>query len=112
MRITNTSGGRVGYVSFDISDSEVSSVVVLKVTPAVGYELVATPTDVDVEVQARETASGDPFVDIGASPIDLSSYTPETPVNFDFRTVAGSPLTDVRRVAIFVAVQSQGVAGW
>jgi hypothetical protein len=111
-RITNTNGKRIGYLNFDLSDGESSGVVVLNVVPAVGYELVASPTDADVEIQARETGSGDPFVDIGASPIDLSAYTPETPVQFDFKAVAAATLTDVRRVAIFLAVSSQQAAGW
>jgi hypothetical protein len=99
-------------MAFDLSDGEASGVVVLRVLPAVGYSLKASPGDGDIEIQARETGSGDPFVDIAASPIDLSSYTPETPQNFDFRAVAASPLTDVRRVSMFIGVVSQGAAGW
>jgi hypothetical protein len=111
-RITTTTGKRVGYLSFDLSDGEVSSAVVLSIVPAIGYQLQATPTDADYEIQARETGSGDPFQDIGATPIDLSAYTPETPVDFDFRVTAGSPLVDVRRVSARLEVISKGAKGF
>jgi hypothetical protein len=112
MTITDSAGNRVGYCAFDLSDGQSSGVVVLRVTPADGHSLKATPADADVEIQSRETGSGDPFVDIGASPLDLSSYTPGTPVNFDFKAVAADPLAGVRRVVIYLGVISQGAANW
>jgi hypothetical protein len=112
MRITNTNGKRIGYLSFDLSDNETSSTVVLRVIPAVGFQLQALPVDVDVEIQARENGTADPFVDLATSPIDLSGYTPETPIDFDIRAVAGSPLVDVRRAALHIAVVSEGAAAW
>lgn len=111
-RVLNTSGGRVGYLAVDLSDGETSGVFVLRIVPASGYFLKAVPADADFEIQARETGSGDPFVDIAAAPIDLSSYAAETPVNFDFRVVAGSPLVDVRRAVASIAIASQEAAGW
>lgn len=111
-RITDTDGNRIGYVAFDLSDGESSGVMVLSVRPAVGYSLKASPVDPDLQIQARETGSGDPFVDIGASPIDLSSLTPETPVDFDFKAVAADPLEGVRRAAITISVISQGSVNW
>lgn len=102
----------MGYLSFDVSDGEVSSTVVLSITPGINYLLKVSETDPDFEVQARESGSGDPFVDIGATPINLSSHTPETPVDYDFRIVTNSPLIDVRRVAVHLAVSSDGAAGW
>jgi hypothetical protein len=110
-RIQSTNGKRVGYLAFDLSDGETSGVVVLRVLPATGYSLQAD-ADVDVEIQARENGTADPFVDLATSPIDLSGYTPETPVDFDIRAVAGSPLVDVRRVAINLSVASAGAAAW
>jgi hypothetical protein len=112
MRITDTTGNRISYMAFDLSDGESSSVIVLRITPAAGFFLSASPGDADVEIQARETSSGDPFVDLATAPIDLASYTPETPVNFDLKVVAATPLTGVRRVVLFIAVTSSGAAGW
>jgi hypothetical protein len=111
MRITATTGKRIGLLSWDLSDNEISSVVVLRIIPAVNYKLQAIPTDLNVQLQARETGSGDPFVDIGATPIDLSGHVPEVAVSYDFRAVAGA-LTDVRRVAIRIQVVSNGSAAW
>lgn len=111
-RITNTNGKRVGYLNYDLSDNETSATIQLRITPADGFSLKASPGDDDVQIQAREASSGDPFTDIAATPIDLSGYTPETPVNFDFRAVANSALVDVRRLALFIAVTSNKSAGW
>ena len=111
-RISSTTGRRVGYVAFDLSDGESSAVVVCLVNPGDGYALRATPADVDVQIHARETGSGDPFVDIKASPIDLSGYTPDVPVQFDFKAVAAGALTDVRRVAVFIGVYFEQQSHW
>lgn len=111
-RLTTTDGKRVGYVSWDLSDNETSGITVLRVVPADGFFLKSSPADGDVQVQARETGSGDPFVDIAATPIDLSSLTPETPVNFDFKAVVQGSLTDVRRLVMFVGVTTQSAADW
>lgn len=111
-RLTNTSSGRIGYITADLSDNEQSDVIVLRVIPADGFFLKAAPADGDVQLQARKTSSGDPFQDIVASPIDLSSLTPETPQNYDFKIVAAASLTDVRRVAMFLGVTNQSAASW
>lgn len=111
MLITDANGVRLGYVNFDLSDNEISEVMVILVTPAAGYFLSATPEDSDVEIQARETSSGDPFVDLSTS-LDLSSYPPGTPVSFDLRVVAGDDLANVRRVTIWLAVTTSSAARW
>lgn len=111
-RVLNTSGGRVGYLAVDLSDDEVSNTFVLRILPAAGHFLKAVPADADFEVQARETGSLDPFVDIAATPIDLSGFPAEVAQNFDFRVVANSPLVDVRRAVVSIAVTNQGAAGW
>jgi hypothetical protein len=110
-RLLTTTGKRISLLSFDLSDGETSDVAVLRVIPAVGFQLISD-SDGDVEIQARENGTADPFVDIAASPIDLDGYTPETPVDFDVRAVAADPLVDVRRVALLIAVQSKGAAAW
>lgn len=111
-RLTTTDGKRPGYICWDLSDNEESGVMVLRVTPADGFFLKASPADGDVEIQARETGSGDPFVDIASTPIDLSGLTPETPVNFDFKAVVQGSLTDVRRLTAFIGVTTQSAADW
>lgn len=111
-RLTTTDGKRIGLLNWDLSDNETSSVVVLRVVPADGFFLKASPADGDVQVQARETGSGDPFVDLAASPIDLSALTPETPVNYDFRAQVQGSLTDVRRLTAFIGVTTQSAADW
>lgn len=111
-RITNINDSPLTFLNFELSDNEISGVVQVRIVPANRYLLKVSPTDADVEVQAREHGSGDPFVDIGASPIDLSSYAPETPVDFDLRAVASSSLVGVRRVVAYLSVSSNGAAGW
>lgn len=110
LRLTDTTGARLGYVALDLSDGETSEVFQVRVVPAEDYFLKATPSDPDVEIQARRGA--DAFVDIAASPIDLSGLTEDVPVNFDVRAVAGSPLVDVRRLVISLAVARQNPALW
>jgi len=111
-RISNTNGKRVGYVAWDLSDDEVGATIVLRVLPTANYRLEATPVDLDCQIQARENGTADPWVDIGVTPIQLSGYTPEVWQAFDFRAVALSPLVDVRRVAIFLGVVSNGAVAW
>jgi hypothetical protein len=112
MRITNTNGKRIGYISYDLSDGETGPTIVLRVVPASGFVLRASPSDDDVLIQARENGSGDPFTDIEGTPTDLSSYPDDVPVNFDLRAVASSPLVDVRRLALYVSVTKSGPAAW
>lgn len=111
MRITNTSGKRIGYISYDLSDGETGATIVLRVIPAGGLVLRASPADADVIIQARENGSGDPWTDIEDTPIDLSGYTEEIPIDFDFRAVAGI-LTDVRRLAIYISTTKSSSANW
>jgi hypothetical protein len=111
-RITNTSGKRIGYISYDLSDGETGPTIVLRVTPDDGFVLRASPADPDVVVEARENGSGDPWTDIEDTPIDLSGYPPGEPVDFDLRARAGSPLVDVRRLALYVSVTQSAAADW
>jgi len=112
MRITNVNEKPLSLLQFDLSDGQSSPVVQVRVVPADRYSLKATPVDAAYQVQARESLSGDPFVNIATSPIDLSSYPPETPVNFDVKVVAGSPLVGKRTAVAYLSVGSNGVAGW
>ena len=85
----------------------------LKVRPAIGYSLKAAPADASVQIQARKNGTADAFVDLAASPIDLSALPPEVGVNYDFRAVViAATLVDVRRLAIFLSVTSAGAVGW
>lgn len=111
MRLTDSAGNKIGYLPVDLSDGEETDVFVLTVTPADGFTFLATPSDADVQIQARETGSGDPFVDLSTG-IELSSYTPETSVDFDVKVVADDPLTGIRRVVIYLAVTNSEAAGW
>jgi hypothetical protein len=111
-RITTISGKRVIIPGIDLSDGETSATFQLRITPADGFSLKASPSDVDVQIQARENGSGDPFTDIATSPIDLSGYTPETPVHFDVRAVASGSLVDIRRLALHIAVTKSAAANW
>jgi hypothetical protein len=109
-RLTNTDGSRIGLLQFDMSDGEISGTVVLRVLPNTGYRLQADDDD-DLILEARENGSGDPWTDLSTG-IDLSSYPENVPVDFDLRCTAGNPLTDIRRVALHIAVVSQGAAAW
>jgi hypothetical protein len=112
MRITNANGKRIGYISYDLSDGETGPTIVLRVVPASGFVLRASPSDDDVLIQARENGSGDPWTDIEDTPIDLSGYTEEISIDFDFRAVAAAELADVRRLALYVSVTKSGPAAW
>jgi hypothetical protein len=111
MRIFNTNDEMIGYIPVDLSDGE-NKTFVLRIIPADGFFLKATPGDDDVTISARENGTADPFVDINDSPIDLSGYTPETAVDFDIKVAAGSPLNGIRRFVLNVAVSMSSAAGW
>jgi hypothetical protein len=112
LRITSTSGKRIGYICYDLSEGETGATIVLRVIPADGLVLRASPADADVIIQARENGSGDPWTDIEDTPIDLSGYTEEIPIDFDFRAVAAAELIDVRRLALYVSVTGSAPAQW
>ena len=110
LRITDTDGARIGYVAIDLSDGETSATFQVRVLPADGYFLKASPSDADFEIQAR-TGMG-AFADIAASPIDLSGFPADVPVTFDVRAVAADPLVDVRRLVVNLAVVKSTPAAW
>jgi hypothetical protein len=109
-RIATAGNKRVGYIRFELSDSEESAIWTLNVTPGVKigakYKLTAT-TDDDVALFARLNGSGDPFTDLTATPIDLSGFPPDEAILFDFKAVAGAPIVDVRRVAMEILLTNR-----
>jgi hypothetical protein len=111
MRIFNTDDQMIGYIPVDLSDGE-NKTFVLRIIPADGFFLKATPGDDDVTISARENGTADPFIDINDSPIDLSAYTPEIPVDFDIKVAAGLPLNGIRRFVLNIAVSMSSAAGW
>jgi hypothetical protein len=112
MRITNTNNKRIGLISYDLSEGENGATIVLRVIPADGLVLRASPADADVIIQARENGSMDAWTDIEDTPIDLSGYTEEIPIDFDFRAVAAAELIDVRRLALWISVTGSAPALW
>lgn len=99
---TDTAGAKLSLVPFDVDEGETTPVFVARVPCHAGRTLAADP-DAGLTVEARPTASGDPFVDIAAAPYDLTPFDGET-VSFDFRLTAGavsdsSPLQAVIRLA-------------
>lgn len=112
MRIKNTNDSTLSFLNFDLSDSEISSVVQVRVVPADRYMLKVAPVDADFSVFARENGTMDPWIDIGLNPIDLSGYPEDVPANFDLKVAAAATLTGIRRLVAFLSVSSDGAAGW
>jgi hypothetical protein len=99
---TDTAGRALSFVPFEVDEGETTPVFVARVPCHAGRTLAARP-DAGLTVEARPTASGDPFVDIAATPYDLTPFDGLT-VSFDFRLTAGavaalSPLEAVIRLA-------------
>lgn len=111
-RIANADpdNSRIGYIRFELSDNEESAVWRLNITPGFqlgsGYKLTATSDD-DVALYARLNDSGDPFTDLAANPIDLSGFPPDEAILFDFKAIAGTPLVDIRRVALQIQLTNR-----
>lgn len=86
--ITDINGNPLSSISFPLNESTESAVLVGLVRVAgPGLYLACRSDGGPAVVMARKTGSGDPFVDIAATPIDLTPYDGDTPA-FDFKVVA------------------------
>jgi hypothetical protein len=86
--ITDTAGVPLTAVNLSLAAESDSTVLVGRVACAAGLYL-AGSSEGAAQVLARRTGSGDSFVDLAVSPIDLSPHAGET-VSFDFKVHAGS----------------------
>lgn len=66
--------------------------------------------DARMTITARVTGVGS-YVNINATPLDLSGMAPGT-TGFDIKVTANSPIVGLERVPLYVAVSTQGPAGW
>lgn len=99
---TDTAAAPLSFVPVEVDEGETTPVFVARVPAAAGFVLEAAP-DSGLSVEARPTGSGEPFVDIAATPYDLTPFDGLN-VSFDFRITAGavaadSPLQAVVRLA-------------
>lgn len=99
--ITDTADNSLLYVNLRLDEGADSVVIVARIPCKSGLKL-ATNSDGRASVLARRTGSGDPFVNIATSPIDLTPYD-GTNTDFDFKVHAGS-VTGLERVALPVRV--------
>ncbi|MGB8509681.1 MAG: hypothetical protein WCD76_14945 [Pyrinomonadaceae bacterium] len=86
--ITDTNGAPLTAVNLSLAAESDSAVLVGRVPCAAGLYL-ASSSESAAQVRARRTGSGDAFVDLAVSPIDLSPHAGET-VSYDFRIHAGN----------------------
>lgn len=106
---TDEDGNNIGHIAYDLTSGETSSVFVATVTAAAGRAL-RSGTHAALQLQARETGSGDPYVNL-TDGIDLTPYAPGS-AQFDIRAVAQSVVGRVR-ASVFIGVQdAQSAAGW
>lgn len=99
---TDSLGSALGAVPIQVDEGATTPVFVALVPAAAGRTLEASP-DAGLSVEARPTGSGLSFVNIAATPYDLTPFDGLT-VAFDFRITAGavsadSPLQAVVRLA-------------
>jgi hypothetical protein len=95
-------GDPLTFVQLEVDEGETAPVVVVFVPATAGFVLAADP-DAGLTVEARPTDSGEAFVDLAATPYDLTPFDGEQ-VAFDFRVSAGavspsSPLQAVVKIA-------------
>jgi len=119
-RITTTDGKRIGYLTCDLDNGEVSESFLVHIsltaeaTVGDGFFFKASPTDADVLIEARHYPPG--FAELWqnlASPgIDLSGDVTE--FDFEIRVTAADPLSGdgLRRIVEYLAVTSNGAAQW
>ena len=108
--ITDSSGRTIGYFPFDLVAGVDSPVFVLLITPQALTKLQGEASG-NMVIKARKTGSGNAFVDIHASPIDLNSLPPGVPVSYDVK-ITPSAISGVVHDALSMAVTSAGGAGW
>jgi hypothetical protein len=101
-QITDTGGAPLIYINLTLEAAHDSVVIVGRVPCRAHQFLTASPSLSAASVLARRTGSGDPFVDLGSAPVDLTPYDGTT-VSFDFK-VRAAAVTGFERVALPVRV--------
>lgn len=99
--IKDTAGNTITLLNLTLTESVDSAVLVIRVPCTAGLFLTAD-NDARLAVKARENGSGDPFVNIASSPIDLTPYD-GTDQDFDLK-VTPAAVTGFERVAVPVRV--------
>jgi len=99
--ITDTGGNPILYVNLSLSENSDSVVVAVLIPAKAGMKL-TTDVNASASVMARLTGSGATFVDIAASPIDLTPWAGTT-VGFDLK-VHSNAAASLARLAMPVRV--------
>jgi hypothetical protein len=100
-QITDTSGQAMIYVNVRVNEGLESSVVTARIPCHAGMFLALTANS-HATVEAKRNGTADAFVDLAASPIDLTPYDGTT-VAFDFK-VQTNLVTSSLSVALPVRV--------
>jgi hypothetical protein len=103
--VTDTNNNPLTVVPVVLTEGAESPVIVARVPCTAGMYLAASG-DGRAEVLARQTGSGDPFVDISDAPISLTEFDGNV-VSFDFKVVAKEISRGIERVALAVRVTYQ-----
>ena len=98
--ILDTNNNPLTHVAASLSENGEWTFVVR--VPCVSGTFLAAAQSEKATVLARLTGSGDPFIDIAATPLSLTPYA-DTTVNFDIKIVAAN-VAGVQHVAIPVKV--------
>jgi len=99
--ITDTNGAQITNVSYSLAELSDGPILVVVLSP-LANQFLAAALDTRAKVLARRTDSGNAFVDIAASPINLTPWAGQR-VSFDVR-VQTLAVTGLERVAIPVRV--------
>ncbi len=101
--ITDTTGQPLLYVGLRLENELTdSAVIVARIPCAAGKWLSASPVSPGASVMARRTGSGDAFVHLAVTPIDLTPFDGQT-VQFDFK-VRANDVSGLVRMALTVRV--------
>lgn len=102
-QVTDTTGAAVTILSSGVRQNSDSPVIALLMPCTTGMSLTADAAPA-AQVLARRTGSGDPFVDVSTSPIDLSPWNGTTQ-SFDFKFHGAAFSGLIKRVALPVRVK-------
>jgi hypothetical protein len=101
-QILDTAGQPLLFINLHMAENS-DSVVIVASIPCAAQKFLAGPADGSARVMARRSGSGDPFVDLSISPIDLTPFA-GTSVLFDFKVHSLAVATGMVCLALPVRV--------
>lgn len=102
-------GARANFIPVYLTEGQESPVTTLRITPEVGDATLKGEASDAATIMARISPSA--FVDISATPLDLSGAFGSFE-DVDFKIVAAPDLPGVNRVLISAGIPVQSAAGW